>query len=106
MAGDVFSYGAVVLELLTRRQPGQGNFPAGIYSLPALVQSASLDGNLESVLDPDLGSQMRTKLDHDKVSLLVSIGLDCANENRIARPSMDKVVSSNYHCTFQKLNSE
>eukprot|EP00250_Pteridium_aquilinum_P005746 c15797_g1_i2 orf=387-536(+) len=49
---------------------------------------------------------MRTRLGHDKVSVLVSMGLDCANKDPIARPSMDKVVSSNYHCTFQKLNSE
>ncbi|XP_054799859.1 putative receptor protein kinase ZmPK1 [Prosopis cineraria] len=96
---DVYSYGIVVLEMIT------GKSPMGIHILENkegmdqrrlltwVKEKMNADGPTskswtEEVADPN----MQGKYDPDKVELLVKVALRCVEDNMDERPSMSQVV--------------
>ncbi|GLJ37310.1 hypothetical protein SUGI_0756910 [Cryptomeria japonica] len=85
---DVYSYGQMLLELVSGRKnfiptasPGKQYYPS--WSLKEMLQ-----GNIESVSDPRFGG----KVDLDQVELLVKVAFRCIEGNSFSRPSMEEVV--------------
>ncbi|XP_057779081.1 L-type lectin-domain containing receptor kinase VIII.1-like [Salvia miltiorrhiza] len=82
---DVFSYGAVVLEVASGRRPIEKE-PSS--NLVEWVWGLHRDGNLVMAADPRLGNEFEES-DMRKVML---IGLACSHPDPMARPAMRAVV--------------
>jgi len=82
---DVYSYGVVLLELLTSHQP----LSHGKYIVRE-VQRAFADGGLEG-LGPLLDPCMHEASSHD-LQRMVDLALTCVEERGDDRPSMNEVV--------------
>lgn len=96
--GDVYSYGIMLLELFTGKNPTHGGFTGGL-SLKKWVQTA-FPTDVEQVLDPELLLHMK-KTSHDDDEFIISqeaqlhclitiigIGLSCADDSPDGRISM------------------
>lgn len=90
-AGDVYSYGILLLELFTCRSPTDEMFGGGV-SLRSWVQQ-QFPTNVEQVLDIELLEQMnnfceestQSQSQRDCVVAIVGVGLSCAAESPDAR---------------------
>lgn len=90
---DVFSFGVIVMEFLTRRRPTGLSEEAGLpITLPQLVQKALANGTAKLVLDPHLASSDSTK--QRVVDELFTLSLSCTSQDPEDRPNMDEVLSS------------
>lgn len=97
---DVYSYGIVVLEMLTGKNPAMGiqcngnGEDAKNMRLVSWVREIKLCGSstgtqwLEQIVD----SSVEGDFDRMKMEILAETALDCVNEDRDARPSMSQVV--------------
>ncbi|KAL3505119.1 hypothetical protein ACH5RR_034960 [Cinchona calisaya] len=94
---DVYSYGIVLLELITGRNPtGIPSHTLGGLEQRRLVnwvkeKMHGVDGraaSLMEVVDPSLNGEF----DVDKMRNLVKVALECAGEDKDARPTMSQVV--------------
>ncbi|KAF7113192.1 hypothetical protein RHSIM_RhsimUnG0151800 [Rhododendron simsii] len=97
---DVYSYGVVVLEMVTGKSPmttdGQGSANTGEMEQRGLVNwvREKMDGNgenelwLEEIIDP----VMKGKCDSRKMRILVQVALECVKEDKDARPTMSQVI--------------
>ncbi|XP_038887942.1 receptor-like protein kinase HSL1 [Benincasa hispida] len=82
---DIYSFGVVILELLTGRPPNDPEF--GDKDLAKWVY-ATVDGRgLDQVIDPKLGSEYK-----DEIYRVLDVGLLCTSSLPIHRPSMRRVV--------------
>ncbi|KAJ6289582.1 hypothetical protein OIU78_025498 [Salix suchowensis] len=82
---DIYSFGVVILELVTGRLPVDPEF--GEKDLVKWV-CATLDQNgMDHVVDPKLDSRYR-----DEISKILEIGLRCTTASPVGRPSMRRVV--------------
>lgn len=84
---DVYSYGVVLLELITGRRP-VGDFGDGVD----IVQWVKIitnfrKNNVNRVFDPRL-----TTVPHDEAMHLFFISMLCIQENSVERPTMREVV--------------
>ncbi|KAJ6371744.1 hypothetical protein OIU77_002125 [Salix suchowensis] len=78
---DIYSFGVVILELVTGKLPVDPEF--GEKDLVKWV-CATLDQNgMDHVVDPTLDSRYR-----DEISKILEIGLRCTTAFPIGRPSM------------------
>ncbi|XP_004297539.1 PREDICTED: receptor-like serine/threonine-protein kinase ALE2 isoform X1 [Fragaria vesca subsp. vesca] len=89
---DVYSYGVVLLELLTGRKPVDLSQPAGQENLVAWARPllTSKEG-LESIIDPVLKSDMIT---WDSVTKVAAIASMCIQPEVSHRPFMGEVVQA------------
>ncbi|KAK3007696.1 hypothetical protein RJ639_013305, partial [Escallonia herrerae] len=97
---DVYSYGIVVLELITGRNPmgvhtSDDNDEMENSRLVTWVREKIHGGaesgkasRIEEIVDPTMGSEY----DVGRMEVLVKVALQCAEEDRDARPSMSQVV--------------
>ncbi|EEF52336.1 serine-threonine protein kinase, plant-type, putative [Ricinus communis] len=97
---DVYSYGIVVLEMVTGKNPGFGSH--GIETigdiqhkrLVALVRDKKNEGAgkktswIEDIVDPKLEG----KYDQIKMEILITVAMQCVEDERDARPTMSRVV--------------
>ncbi|XP_027094308.1 putative receptor protein kinase ZmPK1 [Coffea arabica] len=102
---DVYSYGIVVLELITGRKPTGGNSnddssavePRRLVSwVKGKMQEANGRGSPTSVMgivDPALDGEF----DMERMEILVKVALKCAEEDIDARPTMREVVDILLH---------
>ncbi|CAI9291800.1 unnamed protein product [Lactuca saligna] len=99
---DVFSYGVVILEMITGRSPGRRSHENGDTDLSVTewvrdrIQEFDESGGelwVELIVDPSLGG----KYDRNTMENLVKIALQCAEEDMEARPSMSHVVNMLLH---------
>lgn len=82
---DIYSFGVVILELVTGRPPNDPEF--GDRDLTKWVY-ATVDGRgLDRVIDPKLGSEYK-----EEIYRVLDVGLLCTSSLPINRPSMRRVV--------------
>ncbi|KDP26471.1 hypothetical protein JCGZ_17629 [Jatropha curcas] len=92
---DVYSYGIVVLEMVTGKSPAMGASGTSRVEdeqsgLVAWVMEKKNGGEswIEEVIDP----KMEGEYNRSEVELLVTLALECVEEDKDARPTMSKVV--------------
>ncbi|KAL8472352.1 hypothetical protein ACS0TY_029537 [Phlomoides rotata] len=91
-AGDVYSYGIIVLELFTGRRPTLEMFTAGL-SLKRWVQN-HFPSSIDQVVDPDLLQQMNDEEDYwSKMITVLEVGLSCAAESVDARITIREALT-------------
>ncbi|KAL5847329.1 hypothetical protein ACOSQ3_010853 [Xanthoceras sorbifolium] len=104
---DVYSYGTVVLEMITGKSAiGNLKFDNGeLTAQGRLVEwvkekmnkAATRDSWVEEILDPSLECEYDTK----KLEVLVRVASQCLEEDRDARPTMREVVEMLLHNNSQ-----
>ncbi|KAF8024658.1 hypothetical protein BT93_F1742 [Corymbia citriodora subsp. variegata] len=101
---DVYSYGIVLLELVTGRSPmgGLENTEGGDENeskrLTSWVRERKRTGVpmgtwIKEIVDPRLTGEF----DNRKIEVLVATALQCVEEDRDARPTMSQVVEMLLH---------
>ena len=96
---DVYSYGIVVLEMVTGKSPSRNvhaKNDGGEAEHKMLVtwvrekmkKAASNTSSLEEIIDP----MLEGKYDMVKMKALVQVSLQCVEEDKDARPTMSQVV--------------
>ncbi|XP_045792998.1 putative receptor protein kinase ZmPK1 [Trifolium pratense] len=98
---DVYSYGIVVLEMITGKSPTTGFkiVNAEEESVGRLVtwvreKRGSSISWLEEIVDPNIG----LNYDKSKMEILAKVALDCVVDERDSRPTMSRVVEMlQYH---------
>uniref|UniRef100_M0ZNG2 non-specific serine/threonine protein kinase n=1 Tax=Solanum tuberosum TaxID=4113 RepID=M0ZNG2_SOLTU len=88
---DVFSYGAVVLEVASGRRPIEKETTSGVglnSNLVEWVWGLHKDGSLLSAAD----SKLNLEFDEKEMTRVLLVGLACSHPDPIARPTMRGVV--------------
>ncbi|XP_022772220.1 putative receptor protein kinase ZmPK1 [Durio zibethinus] len=96
---DVYSYGMVVLELVTGKSPtegiqfvdgaeGEAEYLSGSRVKEERKGSNSIESRIAEIVDPLLEGNY----DKQKMEILVAVALDCIQEDRNVRPTMSEVV--------------
>ncbi|KAK3130115.1 hypothetical protein QOZ80_6BG0489100 [Eleusine coracana subsp. coracana] len=90
--GDVYSFGVLVLEMVTRRKPTDNMFEAGM-SLHRWVK-AHHHGRADAVVDPALARMVQDqtpeirRMSDVAISELLELGILCTQDHAAARPTM------------------
>jgi hypothetical protein len=90
--GDVYSFGVLVLEMVTRKRPTDDMFVGGL-NLHKWVKT-HYHGRLERVVDPSLMRASRDQFHEVKrmwevaIGELVELGILCTQESPSTRPTM------------------
>ncbi|KAL8196782.1 hypothetical protein R6Q57_024484 [Mikania cordata] len=87
---DVYSYGVVILELITGRSPGDGNLINWVRD-QTQTQSQSQCW-LEGIIDPSIKASAEYD-DGMMMENVVRIALQCTEEDSEARPTMSQVLN-------------
>ncbi|CAN0915211.1 Receptor-like protein kinase HSL1 [Linum grandiflorum] len=82
---DIYSFGVVILELVTGRLPIDPEF--GEKDLVKWVYSILDQKGVDQVIDPKLDSRFK-----DEICRVLDVGLRCTSSLPISRPSMRRVV--------------
>lgn len=88
---DVYSFGVLLLELLTGKAPTQAVLNDEGIDLPRWVQSVVQEEWTSEVFDPELLRYQET-VEEEMVQLL-QLAIDCVDQNPDRRPSMAEVTS-------------
>lgn len=94
--GDVYSYGVVLLEMITRKKPTHNMFVEGM-TLQKWV-SSSFPNRVWEVVDKSLFRRTNTIIEEEKelncLNYLVRVGLLCTIESPEGRPTMMDIVNT------------
>lgn len=91
---DVFSFGIILMEFLTKKRPTATIEAHGLpISLQQLVERALAIGTegLIQVLDPVL--LLNDSKEHKRLEELLKLALSCTDQNPEHRPDMNEVLS-------------
>ncbi|KAE9594929.1 putative protein kinase RLK-Pelle-DLSV family [Lupinus albus] len=86
---DVFSFGVLLLEIVSRRKNNSFYEDAESLSLLGFAWKMWNDGNITSLIDPKISNPSF----HPDMLRCIHIGLLCVQELAIDRPTMTKVIS-------------
>lgn len=92
--GDVYSYGILLLELVTRRRPTDDIFVEGM-DLPKWVR-INFQRNITDVVDSNLITDVNESYASrvvECITQLLQVGLVCASESHQERPNMKEIVN-------------
>lgn len=94
---DVFSFGIVVMEVMTKKRPtgltaGDGS-PITLSELVHRALQPGTEGGLERIVDPNLTSST-DKVSHEALEGLLHLALSCTSQDPENRPNMDQVLAS------------
>ncbi|KAK3121834.1 hypothetical protein QOZ80_8BG0661540 [Eleusine coracana subsp. coracana] len=89
---DVYSYGVVVLELITRKMAVDPSFPDNMDIVRWVSSTLNGTDQIEAVCDPDLMEEVFGTVEMEEVSKVLSVTLRCAAKEPSQRPSMAEVV--------------
>ncbi|XP_071734449.1 putative receptor-like protein kinase At3g47110 [Rutidosis leptorrhynchoides] len=94
-SGDVYSFGILLLEVMTGKNPTHNMFNEGL-SLHKFVSTALVDHTLADVIDNDAITMQRTEAHAKKVdeclALTLKIGLSCSADSPTQRLKIENVV--------------
>lgn len=101
---DVFSFGVVLLELVTGRKPIDMSQEAGFESLvewarPVVTRILEGSGNLEDVVDSNLNGDF----DRDEMMRVVETAAACVRHSALKRPRMAQVLGTTGHYCLHPL---
>lgn len=88
---DVYSFGVLLLELITRQKPSSSVFGDGV-TLVGWVKQALDTNTLHTVVDPVLTIGGLYNIHAEEMTVLCKLGLFCAQPVAAARPDMATVV--------------
>ncbi|XP_076941663.1 putative receptor-like protein kinase At3g47110 [Bidens hawaiensis] len=87
-SGDIYSYGILLLEVMTGKKPVDPMFEEGL-TLHSYARNALADGSLLQILDPVL---LSADVDEKTLISLVNIGVHCSSESPQNRMDIGTVV--------------
>ncbi|XP_059436718.1 G-type lectin S-receptor-like serine/threonine-protein kinase At1g11410 [Corylus avellana] len=85
---DVFSYGVLILEIISGKRNNYYHIGSPSLSLIGYVWDLWMDGKALDIVDPSLGQEYPTH----EVLRCIQIGLLCVQEQAIDRPTMLEIV--------------
>ena len=91
---DIYSYGVVLLELLTGKRPIEPEFGESVNIVEWVkekVHSRSEEEGVGEVLDANIGSSLSWV--REEMTLVLRVALLCTSKPPIERPSMRDVVT-------------
>jgi serine/threonine protein kinase len=89
--GDVYSYGIILLEMLTGMRPTHDMF-TGSLNLHNYV-NAAFPEKIEEILDPEISEEIKDDVMHKCATSLLHIGISCSKEAPKDRMSMMDVAT-------------
>lgn len=88
LRGDMYSFGVVMLELLTRKRPVEVFKPKVSRELVVWVQQLRSQGKQNELFDPIL----KGKGFEEEMTQVLDVACMCVNENPLKRPTITEVV--------------
>ncbi|KAL3647507.1 hypothetical protein CASFOL_008475 [Castilleja foliolosa] len=88
---DIYSYGVVLMEILTGKRSVDAEFGEGNNIVDWVKSKIKSKGNISDVLDKNAGASRASV--REEMMLLLRVALLCASRNPAERPSMRDVVS-------------
>ncbi|KAA8541559.1 hypothetical protein F0562_022711 [Nyssa sinensis] len=89
LRGDMYSFGVLMLELLTRKRPVEVSKPKISRELVGWVQQMRSEGKQDEVFDPLL----RGKGFEEEMLQVLDVACMCVNQNPFKRPTIEEVVN-------------
>ncbi|KAF6138528.1 hypothetical protein GIB67_022562 [Kingdonia uniflora] len=92
-ATDVYSYGVVLLELITRKKVMDPSLPDGVNIVKWVHSVWKRTGNVNGLLDPSLVTELANPFIRVEVFEVLAVALQCTETISSKRPTMKEVVS-------------
>lgn len=94
---DVFSFGVIIMEFLTKKRPTSGleenGMPITLQQYVEKFLAHGVDG-VPHFLDPQLLSTVKTAGEKEKIVKLLELALFCTRQLPEDRPDMNEVLST------------
>jgi serine/threonine protein kinase len=89
---DVYSFGVIVLEVLTGRQPLDPTLPGGIHLVQWVKNHLSSKGNPLEILDSKLRERTELTAMHEILQTL-AVSILCVSTKAYERPTMKDAIA-------------